>query len=149
MQHSSFIIGCPPAKSTPTMCSGLPSQRKTKAQERTAAFVKYHWQPSIPSERGICSKLKKKKKTCDRKLEALRIQQASRALSGRQYTAGSKLYSNHLNPVVKWAKMVVWLSTTKARFILAPTVYELRRWKRVIKCCPGQLQCVREKESIL
>lgn len=49
---------------------------------------------------------------------------------------------------MKW-EGTPWLSTTKAWSISAPTVYELRRWKSLIKCCLGQQQCVQEKESIL
>lgn len=47
MQHSGSILGSPSAKSTPTMCSGLPSPWKPKAHNRPAALTQHHWQPSI------------------------------------------------------------------------------------------------------
>lgn len=136
MQHSSSISGCPPAKSTPTMCSGLPSLRKT--QERAAAFVKYRWQPSILWEEN-CSKLK-----CDWKTRGV-AQACCCAQSGQRFTAGSKLYCDHLRHTVKWVRMQ-WVSTTKAWSILAPTIYyELQRWKshdkmlsRAAAVCPGE-----------
>ncbi len=67
------------------------------------------------------------------------------ALSGRQHTAGSELCGDHLRNTTKWAG-TPWLSSTKARSIIAPAVCELRRWEKPDKMLSrGAAMCPRER----
>lgn len=122
--------------------AALSGKKKNKAQERTAAFVKYHWQPSILSWEENLLRVK----SVIAKPEALHRYVVLRKDRGTQLEVSRTAII--WDTLCKWAR-TLWLTTTKAWFISAPSVYELRRWRSLIKCCRGQQQCVQEKESIL
>lgn len=131
-QHPQCALSCPLRK----------KKKKNKAQERTAAFVKYHWQPSILSWEENLLRVK----SVIAKPEALHRYVVLRKDRGTQLEVSRTAII--WDTLCKWAR-TLWLTTTKAWFISAPSVYELRRWRSLIKCCRGQQQCVQEKESIL
>lgn len=113
MQNSSSISGCPPAKSTPTRCSALPSHRKPRCRRG----LQHLWsttdsQASSPQSENCCEL------ECDWRTRS--TAQACCAQSGQRFTAASQRHSDCPRHTMKLHRML-WPSTSKDWSILAPT----------------------------
>lgn len=113
----------PSAKSTPTMCSGVPSHWKPRhTTERQHLQSTTDSQVSSPV-RENCSKLK-----CN--LKSRTSAEAFCALSQQRETGGCELSNDHLRHTMKWMRIP---SATKGWSVLTITTYGFQRWKGLIK----------------